>query len=271
MNTSINTLQGNIAVWDSQGEGQPVLFIHGNSACKEIFKHQLESSLARKYRFLAVDLPGHGKSDNAKDQEDTYSFEGYAKVISEVIANLNLKNVVVVGASLGGHIGIELQRTKKLAGLVISGTPPIKIFEAGFPLPLFASLLSKIELSRSEAVEFAVTQGIDHEQHPFIVDTTLRTDGYARHFLIKSIQAGIGGDQRAVVETDDTPLCIIQGEDDKGINNAYITSIRYKNLFRNMVHIIPDAGHSVFWNQPEKFTSILASFLESLAHDKTSL
>lgn len=280
MNTNFNTYdvlttQGKISVWDSEGKGNPVLFIHGNSACKEAFSRQFESELSRKYRFIALDLPGHGNSDKAKDPEKTYSIEGYASVVAEVVKSLQLENPVVVGWSLGGHIGLNMiQKSQKLAGLLMTGTPPINIsaegFQEGFlPLPLFKTLFSKVEFSRQEAAEFMSGGGFDTEQFPFIVDAALKTDGYAREYLVKSMIQGVGGNQKEIVEIDETPLCIVQGNEDKGINNKYIIEkVNYKNLFHKKVYVIDNAGHAVFWEKSEEFNAILSVFLSQIFSTK---
>jgi pimeloyl-ACP methyl ester carboxylesterase len=268
---SVSTSQGNISVLDSQGSGKDVLFIHGNSACKEVFSYQFKDSLAKKYRFIAIDLPGHGNSDKAENPEETYSFPGYAEVVIEVIKKLKLDKPVVVGWSLGGHIGLSLiQKSQKLAGLLITGTPPIEISNEGFkegflPLPLFQTLFSKIEFSKDDASEFMIGAGFDTEKNPFVVDAALKTDGYARHYLVQSIEKGNGGNQKEIVESNDTPLCIVQGENEKGINNKYIIEkINYKNLFNKKVHVIENSGHAVFWEKPKEFNEILETFLSSL-------
>lgn len=268
---SVPTSQGEIFVWDSQSSGRPVFFIHGNSACKEAFSKQFESDLAQKYRFIAIDLPGHGKSDKASDPESTYNFPGYAGVAIEVIQKLGLDKPVVVGWSLGGHIGLSmLQKSQKLAGLLITGTPPINVsaegFQEGFlPLPLFKDLFNKIEFSREEAAEFMSVGGIDVEKHPFIVEAALKSDGRARYYLADSMAKGVGGNQKELVEADSTPLCIVQGQDEKGINNNYIVEkVHYKNLFGGKVHLVKDSGHAVFWEQPERFNAILDTFLEAV-------
>lgn len=62
-----------ITITESDGDGSVVLFIHGNSSCKEIFRNQLESKLGTAYRMIAMDLSGHGKSGNASDPSRTYT------------------------------------------------------------------------------------------------------------------------------------------------------------------------------------------------------
>ena len=268
---TVPTSEGNVSVLDSQGVGKPVLFIHGNSACKEAFFQQFESSLSQKYRFIAMDLPGHGGSDNANDPENTYTISGYADVAIEVIKNLALDLPVVVGWSLGGHIGLNLvQKSQKLAGLLITGTPPINIsgdgFQEGFlPLPLFQNLFKKKEFTSQDAVAVMSGGGIDAEKHRFLVEAALRTDGNARYYLTESLGKEVGGNQKKIVEVDETPLCIVQGEKDQAVNNKYILEkVNYKNLFNRQVYLVENTGHAVFLEKPEEFNEILSQFLSHL-------
>ena len=126
MDQTITTNHGRISVTESRGTGPTVLFIHGNSSCKEVFRDQLNSDLGSKYHCIAMDLPGHGKSDDAHNPDLTYTMTGYADAALQVLTAFNQSKFAVVGWSLDGHIGIEmLAHTQDITGLVISGTPPI--------------------------------------------------------------------------------------------------------------------------------------------------
>lgn len=272
--SSISTKYCDISICQSSEEGVPVLFLHANSACKETFSRQYESTLGRKYRFVAMDFAGHGMSGKAKDAEATYSVPGHAKVVIEVIEKLGLVNPVVVGSSLGGHVGLELLRQGvKLSGLLITGTPPIKFDQAGFKAgfqfkPELAMLFDKPKFTREEAAKFMKAGGFDTQRYPFIVDAAEKVDELARPKLCESNMKGSGGDEKELVETNDTPLCVVQGTQDENINNDYILSLKYKNLFNRKVHILEKAGHSVFWDQPERFNEILEQFIESVTKPK---
>ena len=105
--------------------------------------------------------------------------------------------------------------------------------------------------------------GFDAQKERFVIDAALKTDGYARQRLAQSMGQGIGGNQKTLVETDDTPLCIIQGEGDQGINNNdYIKGLNYKNLI-GKVHFI-EGGHAVFRQKPEEFNAIMELFLSQI-------
>lgn len=263
----IQTSQGNIAIFDIPGSGRPIFFLHGNSACKECFSYQYEN-LRGKHRCILIDLPGHGNSQKAIDPERAYTIEGYAEVANEIIKKLQLDRPIVVGWSLGGHIGLNMiQKGTKLAGLILSGTPPIPVSPEGMGMgfnfnPRIGELFPKANFTYEEASEFMTGGGFDTQKESFIIDAALKTDGYARQRLAQSMGQGIGGNQKTLVETDDTPLCIIQGEDDQGINNNYIKRLSYRNLI-GKVHFI-EGGHAVFWQKSEEFNSIVELFLSQI-------
>ena len=134
----VKTTSGEIAVLSAGTEyatNPTLLLIHGNSFCSKIWRHILQSStITSTRRVLAIDLPGHGDSSNAIDPATQYTQPGYARCAIEVLKQLNVKKVVVLGWSLGGHIGIEMlplvEEPIRMVGLMIVGTPPTDHGEA---------------------------------------------------------------------------------------------------------------------------------------------
>ena len=122
----IETSACDILITESSGSGSAVLFIHGNSSCKEVFKNQMQGKVGQAWHCIAMDLPGHGQSADAANPEATYNMPGYADVALELMTKLGHEQFAMFGWSLGGHIGIEmLDRSNRLTGLMISGTPPV--------------------------------------------------------------------------------------------------------------------------------------------------
>jgi hypothetical protein len=61
----ISTSHGTLA-YEEHGKGDAVvLFIHGNSSCRKVFKRQMTSEFYEQYRMITFDLPGHGESENS--------------------------------------------------------------------------------------------------------------------------------------------------------------------------------------------------------------
>src|SRR5438552_13821633 len=122
----LHTGHGEIAVSQPTGRGFPALLIHGNSSCKGVFNGLLDSELGHKHRLIAFDLPGHGASSDAVEPEKTYSLPGYADLTIAILDALRVDKIAIYGWSLGGYIAMEVAaRFPRLAGLMISGAPPV--------------------------------------------------------------------------------------------------------------------------------------------------
>lgn len=264
---TVATSFGDIAVMISEGRGPNVLLIHGNSSAKEIFQKQLTSPLGRRYRMVAMDLPGHGGSRNAADPAKTYNIPGYAMAAGEVMDKLKMTSATVIGWSLGGHIGIDmLSRNAKVRGLLITGTPPIgknpEALGQGFKPTPHMGLTGKEVFTAEDADAYAhATAGRKAPFEPFIVDSVRRTDGRARRMMIEAFMRGVGDDQRKIVETSKVPLAVVAGGEDEFVNNDYLKLPAYGNLWRGQVQLIPAVGHAPFWEAPDQFNILLGAFL----------
>jgi pimeloyl-ACP methyl ester carboxylesterase len=263
MNRLIPTTHGSIAIEETDGPGPVVLFIHGNSSCKEVFREQL-SEFGNDYHCIAMDLPGHGHSDDAKDPKLTYNMTGYAQAAIEVLSGFP-RPCFIVGWSLGGHIGIEmLAHTDQIRGLVITGTPPIgtgaNMASAFLPHP-HMQLTGQEVFSEAEAEDYAHTTCGEGRYEAFLGDAVRRTDGRARRMMMEAAQRGDGINQGRMVETSRVPLAVFNGRDENLVNNEFVKGIAYANLWRDEVFLLDHAGHAPFWDQPEAFNSLLREFL----------
>jgi pimeloyl-ACP methyl ester carboxylesterase len=83
------------------GAGDPALFVHGFGSNKLIWREVCEG-LRDVFSFHAIDLPGCGESPAPKGFR--YTLEWFADVLTDFIIMKDLKNLRLVGASLGGTI-----------------------------------------------------------------------------------------------------------------------------------------------------------------------
>ena len=84
----IDAANGAIAFRNSGGKGPAAVLIHGNSSSSRVFSRQLDGPLGERFRLVAVDLPGHGASDDAKDRS-AYSLPGHVRAIRAVVDALS--------------------------------------------------------------------------------------------------------------------------------------------------------------------------------------
>lgn len=263
----LDTSHGTIAVEECGEQGPPVLFIHGNSFCRAVFDAQLQSSLANNHRLIALDLPGHGESSNAPDPLRSYTLPAFAEAVAEVLEQLNASAAVVVGWSLGGHIGIELAaRSRTLRGLMIVGTPPIPPngWALGFRRGPHSPLAAQQEWSIENRDAF-LAKVFGRLPEPRLREAATRADGRFRQRVFEAAREGAGVDQRHTVETLPVPLAVVNGAADTLINLDYLDTIAYANLWEGRCHRLDGLGHAPFWEAPDMFTPVLARFLKDCA------
>jgi pimeloyl-ACP methyl ester carboxylesterase len=97
------TIQDTKIYFEEYGSGIPLLLLHGGFNSIHDFQ-QVIPDLANHFRVIAVDSPGHGRSEQA----DSLSFDLMADYISDMIDMLQLDSVYIIGYSDGGIIALLL-------------------------------------------------------------------------------------------------------------------------------------------------------------------
>jgi pimeloyl-ACP methyl ester carboxylesterase len=108
--------------YESTGQGQPVLFIHGLGSSGRDWSEQT-AFFARHFRVVTLDLRGHGQSDKPPGP---YSMPLFASDTARLLAELGLAPAHVVGISLGGMVALQLAADAPAAvrSLVIVNAAP---------------------------------------------------------------------------------------------------------------------------------------------------
>lgn len=87
------------------GNGLPVVFIHGYGEDLSLWD-DLRATLSQKYKVIAIDLPGFGKSQPI---DGPFSLNQIAEIVHDYITlNLQIEQFIVLGHSLGGYISLAL-------------------------------------------------------------------------------------------------------------------------------------------------------------------
>jgi len=105
-----------------QGQGEPVVFLHGNPTSSYVWRNVLPRLVQRTgRRCIALDLLGFGKSDKPDIE---YSLSLHGEVVRGFIVNLDLKNVILVGEDWGGPLAAHYAVTspQNVAGLAFMET-----------------------------------------------------------------------------------------------------------------------------------------------------
>lgn len=262
---TIRTEAGNVRLLDSGGSGLPLVMVHGAGASKEVFIRQLESPLGERHRIIAMDLPGHGDSDDARDPAANYSLRGLARTIGEVVAELGIARAAFYGWSLGGHIAIELLATNPaVAGLMLTGAPPVGpgplAMLRGFHTHWDLLLASKEHFSARDAVRFHHLCFGDGGS-PTFLKAIERADGRARPIVFRSMMRGECADQKRAVEQARVNVAMVNGAQDPIVRLGYLSALNYRMLWDDRCYVIAGAGHAPFWTAAGAFNELLGRFL----------
>ena len=93
--------------YDVRGAGETtLLFVHCWSCDRSYWREQLDA-FSEEYQVVSLDLAGHGVSGT--DREN-WTVAGYAGDIKAVVDELGLEQVIIVGHSMGGSVGVAAAR-----------------------------------------------------------------------------------------------------------------------------------------------------------------
>ena len=126
--------------YQSVGEGDPILFIHGFGASSYSWRY-LTEPLSQNRRVITIDLKGFGQSPKPRD--GLYSIYEQARLVRDFILAQDLQNLTIIGHSYGGGVAL-------LTSIQLSKLQPkrqkdlILIGNAAYPqkLPSFMRILA---------------------------------------------------------------------------------------------------------------------------------
>jgi 2-succinyl-6-hydroxy-2,4-cyclohexadiene-1-carboxylate synthase len=110
---------------DVVGRGPPLLLIHGFTGSAAAWGGHLLAELAEVRRVIAVDLPGHGRSDAPADPE-RYALPALVDDLCQLLVALDAPAADWVGYSMGGRValGAAVLAPERVTRLVLEGASP---------------------------------------------------------------------------------------------------------------------------------------------------
>jgi len=273
---TITTRDGTEIFYKDWGSGQPVVFSHGWPLNADAWDDQAMLVANSGYRGIAHDRRAHGRSSQPWTGHD---LDTYADDLAQLINQLDLREVVLVGHSTGGG---EVTRyvgrhgSDRVAKLVLLGaiTPLMLKTEAnpnGTPIEAFDAIRAGVSGDRSQFYK-DLSEPFYGANRP---GSTV-SQGVRDSFWLWSMQVGLKGAYdciKAFSETDltkdlqriDVPTLIIHGDDDQ-IVPIDASARRAAELVKDAtLKVYPGAAHGLAQVAPTKdqFNTDLLDFLNA--------
>ena len=218
------------------------------------------------YHVIAIDLPGFGASE--KSIEYNYARENQANTVIELIKSLQLKDVTLVGHSMGGMISLmsaykEPELIKELvligsAGLETGGSPsalPLFVYDYVVNNYYIQRTLFNTAYSPSEVEAGLVTDQMFKEMYYY-------TSKIPAQVLAKFSTDADGGYLNDKFESIVQPTLLLWGSDDGfvSVENGYIMDKRLPN---SKLAVIDKAGHLPFDTVLPEVIALINDFLNN--------
>lgn len=254
--------------YNEVGEGHPLVLVHGGGPGASGWSNYSPNIpfLAERYRVLALDLPGWGKS-----QPVVYEQRNNPAVLAEFLDELGIEKAALVGNSMGGASCIRLsyERPDLISHLITMGAPSgvpgifepagpsegLKVLVNGFANPSEAAL---------RALSVMMTFDSSNVTDELVAERTRNALASREH--LENWLAGDGRgpvvplDQKRISEIS-APTLLMHGRDDRVVNFA--ASLRLCQLIPNSrVHIVNRCGHWLQLEHTNEFNYMVDSFVK---------
>ncbi|MCX7603267.1 MAG: alpha/beta hydrolase [Bryobacteraceae bacterium] len=127
-------LDGAKVYYAAAGKGRAVIVLIHGWTCDHTFWSAQIRALQERYRVLAVDLPGHGRSGPAPE----YSMKRFARAVHAVLEKERAQKAILAGHSMGGAVMLEFARMYPGRALALIAV------DASFPDPATAQALASL-------------------------------------------------------------------------------------------------------------------------------
>lgn len=239
------TVNGIKLYYEEYGKGTPVFVIHGGlSSIKDMAA--VIPELSKKFRVIAVDCPGQGRSEQA----DSVSYQLMADHFNKMIDQLKLDSVYVVGYSDGA-----------MTGLLMAADRPDKIKRiAAFAATsdtsgLLPGIVEGLDQMTPEAVETNFRWWLD--THLKLTPQKDKWKKFITDFREMCLRPVMIPEEK--LKKINTQVLLIQGDNDI-VKPEHGVKL-FRSINGSQLCIVPAASHFILFEKPETFNYLVMEFL----------
>ena len=233
------------------GEGQPIIILHGLMGGLSNFKTVYDFFPSKGYKIIMPELPIYSMSIL-----DT-SLKSLSEFLFEFINFKSLKKVILLGNSMGGHIGLLFTKSypELLKGLIITGSSGLYENNMGDKYPK----RENYEWIKSKTEEVFFDSKVATKE---IIDEIFITVN-DRNKLIRTLalaKSAIRHNMASDLPKMETPTAIIWGNNDT-VTPPEVAKEFNKLLPNSKLYWIDKCGHVPMMEHPQKFNEIMRNWL----------
>jgi pimeloyl-ACP methyl ester carboxylesterase len=242
--------------YESNGNGLPLIFVHGSMANHHTWDSQLQ--LSKAHHLLLLDLPGHGQSEPLDEPITVKLLTDHVAGFAE---SLGIGPGVFIGHSLGGAICLQLALDSPalVQALVLIGT--------GAKLGVLPAILEALKTDFRASVELAIGgMAFASPARPEIIERTKRESLKCRpDIAYADFVACNSFDVRQRIPEIKAPTLIIVGDQDR------LTPVKWSQFLTDKIsgaslQVVASAGHMVMLEQPQEVNRVILAFLDALSN-----
>lgn len=268
--------EAHLAVAEAGAGGRPLLLVHGFTGAKEDFTEWLDPLAERGWHAVAPDQRGHGAS-HQPPEEHHYGFDAFAADLQALLDALGWERCSALGHSMGGMVvqTAVLQAPERFEALVLMDTSHRGLRADAALVELGAALARAEGLAAVMAAQDALgdEQPLGTGAHQRLLATR---PGYrefgARKMLasspamyaamLQAITDATGVDRLPHLSAITAPTLVVVGDEDAPFLKP---SRRMAETIPGAeLAVIPDAGHSPQFENPDAWWKALCGFLDRL-------
>lgn len=250
-------LRGETLNYVSEGDGPPLLLIHSLGTASWLWEAQVRHWRSR-FRVVAADCRGHGRSGFGAGA----TMEGNAQDLATLLQALDLKDLTVVGLSMGGVIATHLYGLAgdRIRGLVLADT--------FCHMPGGADRIAGLEkrLGAVEMDEFARAYAEETLLRPTAERLAALARGIAatsKEAYLQTVRSLFVQDTREALAKVDVPVLVLVGDQDQRTPRPMAEAVA-QAAPRARLEVIPDAAHLANLDNPQAFQQAVDRFLSGL-------
>jgi len=251
---------------------ETLVFVHGYTGDKDMW-NRLAYYLPSDYRMIALDLMGHGKTDQAPDNR--YLLMNQAKLVNKFMNELNIDKAHLVGSSMGGATSLlfSLHFPERINSLTLMNSAGVHSMEE-------SEFEKAIESGRNPMAiknlsDFENMMALIFHKAPWVPEgfknvLTQRASERYQHFqyVLSEIihSANIwreSGRIYGLMPNFNKPVLIVWGDDDRVLHPSSVAVFK-EHLPQAQTHILKNTGHVPMLEKPDDTANILMEFLADI-------